>query len=52
MISPRNLIALICVTVLSGCGACLPGQSKLDQGMVTNTAAAQSVKAADNITSR
>jgi len=41
MISPRTLIALICLTALTGCAACLPGQSKLDQGMTAKTAAAQ-----------
>ena len=41
MISPRILIVLICLTALTGCAACLPGQSKLDKGMVANTASAQ-----------
>jgi hypothetical protein len=47
MISPRILVALLCLTALSGCAACLPGQSKLDKGMVANTAAAQSVPGAE-----
>jgi hypothetical protein len=41
MISPRTLIALICLTALTGCAACLAGQSKLDKGMVANTASTQ-----------
>lgn len=43
MISPRTLIALVCLTVLSGCSACLPGQSRLDKGMVNQTASAEAV---------
>jgi hypothetical protein len=41
MISPRTLIVLICLTALTGCAACLPGQSKLDKEMVADTASAQ-----------
>jgi hypothetical protein len=41
MISLRTLVALICLTALTGCAACLPGQSKLDQGMAAKTASAQ-----------
>lgn len=41
MISPRTLIAILCLTVLTGCATCLPGQSKLDNGMVAKTATAQ-----------
>jgi hypothetical protein len=52
MISPRVPIALLCLTVLSGCAACLPGQSRLDQGMVAKTGTAQPVAAADSLTSR
>ncbi|MGE0242062.1 MAG: hypothetical protein AB7F09_14275 [Parvibaculaceae bacterium] len=52
LVSPRILIALVCLTALSGCAACLPGQSKLDQGMVAKTTAAQAEPAADNLTSR
>ncbi len=37
----RTLIAIICLTALTGCAACLPGQSKLDKGMVDETAASQ-----------
>jgi hypothetical protein len=52
MISPRTLIALVCLTVLSGCAACLPGQSRLDKGMVAKTASAQSVSGSEDITTR
>jgi hypothetical protein len=56
MIAPRTLVALICLTALSGCSACLPGQSRLDQGMVANTAAAtasgQSVPGSEDATQR
>jgi hypothetical protein len=45
MMSPRILLALLCLTLLSGCAACLPGQSKLDEGMVAKTATAQAVPA-------
>jgi hypothetical protein len=51
MISPRTLIALVCLTALSGC-ACLPGQSRLDKGMVANTASAQSVPGSEDVTTR
>jgi hypothetical protein len=40
MISLRTFFALVCLTVLSGCANCLPGQSRLDQGMIANTTAA------------
>lgn len=43
----RTFIAIICLTALSGCAACLPGQSKLDQGMVAKTATAKAVPASD-----
>ena len=56
MISLRTLIALICLTALSGCSACLPGQSRLDKSMVANTAAAtasgQSVPGSEDVTTR
>jgi hypothetical protein len=52
MISPRTLVALICLTVLSGCAACLPGQSRLDQEMMANTASARSVPGSENVTAR
>jgi hypothetical protein len=48
MIVPRILFAILCLTALSGCAACLPGQSKLDKGMIEQTASAQT----DNITTR
>jgi len=50
MISSRILVTLVCLTVLSGCAACLPGQSRLDKGMVANTASAQSVPGSENVT--
>jgi hypothetical protein len=43
MISPRILLAFLCLTVLSGCAACLPGQSRLDKGMVDQTASAEAL---------
>ena len=46
MMCSRILIAIACLTVLSGCAACLPG-SKLDEGMVEKTASAQAVPVAD-----
>jgi hypothetical protein len=52
MISLRTLIALVCLTALSGCAACLPGQSRLDKGMVANTASAQSVPGSEDVTTR
>jgi len=52
MISPRTLIALVCLTVLSGCAACLPGQNRLDRDMVANTSSAQPVPGSENITTR
>jgi hypothetical protein len=52
MISPRILVALLCLTALSGCSACLPGQSRLDKGMVANTAAAEAVPGSNNVTTR
>jgi hypothetical protein len=52
MISPRTLVALICLTALSGCAACLPGQSRLDQDMMANTASAQSVPGSENVATR
>ncbi|MGE3875219.1 MAG: hypothetical protein AB7F74_19875 [Parvibaculaceae bacterium] len=52
MISPRILIALICLTVLSGCAGCLPGQSRLDKDMAANTASAQAVPGSENVTTR
>jgi hypothetical protein len=50
MILPRILIAILCLTALSGCAACLPGQSRLDKGMVTNTASAQAVPGSEKVT--
>ena len=38
----RILITIICLTALTGC-ACLPGQSRLDKGMVNQTASAEAV---------
>jgi hypothetical protein len=52
MISLRTLVALICLTALSGCAACLPGQSRLDQDMMANTASAQSVPGSENVATR
>lgn len=52
MFSPRILIALICLTALSGCAACLPGQSRLDKGMVANTETAKPVPGSENVTTR
>jgi hypothetical protein len=40
MISLRTLIVIVCLAALQGCAACLPGQSRLDKGMVNDTAAA------------
>jgi hypothetical protein len=37
----RTLVIILSLTALTGCAACLPGQSKLDKGMVANTASAQ-----------
>jgi hypothetical protein len=37
----RTLVIILGLTALTGCAACLPGQSKLDKGMVANTASAQ-----------
>ena len=34
----RILITIICLTALTGCAACLPAQSRLDKGMVEETA--------------
>jgi hypothetical protein len=48
----RALIAIICLTALTGCTACLPGESKLDQGMVAKTASAEAVPVSDSIASR
>jgi hypothetical protein len=52
MFSPRILIAILCLTALSGCAACLPGQSKLDQGMVAKTETAKAVPASESLASR
>jgi hypothetical protein len=52
MISSRILVAIICLTALSGCAACLPGQSKLDREMVEQTASAQTVPGSGNVTTR
>jgi len=52
MISLRTLIALACLTALSGCAACLPGQSRLDKGMVAKTASAQLVPGSEDVTTR
>ncbi len=38
MISLRTLIVIACLTALTGCAGCLPGQSRLDKGMVEQTA--------------
>lgn len=35
----RTLAIIICLTALTGCAACLPGQSRLDKGMVEESAA-------------
>lgn len=52
MIAPRILIVVLCLTALAGCSACLPGQSRLDQGMVSKTNSAQAVAGSENLTSR
>jgi hypothetical protein len=52
MIAPRILIAIVCLTALAGCSACLPGQSRLDQGMVAKTNSAQIVEGSENVTGR
>jgi hypothetical protein len=41
MLTPRRLIVLLALTVLTGCAICAPGASKLDQDMVANTSASQ-----------
>jgi hypothetical protein len=52
MMPPRILIALVCLTALSGCAACLPGKSRLDKDMVANTGSAQTVPGSEDVTSR
>jgi hypothetical protein len=52
MIAPRILIAIVCLTALAGCSACLPGQSRLDQGMVAKTNSAQIVEGSESVTGR
>lgn len=52
MVSPRLLIAILCLTLLAGCSACLPGQSRLDQGMVAKTSSAQAVQDPENVAIR
>jgi hypothetical protein len=56
MVSSRILITLVCLTALSGCANCLPGQSRLDKGMVANTSAAtasaQSVPGSEDAATR
>jgi hypothetical protein len=39
MISLRTFVIVICLTALTGCAACLPGQSRLDKSMTDQTAA-------------
>jgi hypothetical protein len=34
----RTLLTILCLTALTGCAACLPGQSRLDKGMVEESA--------------
>jgi hypothetical protein len=35
----RTFITILCLTALTGCAACLPGQSRLDKGMVEENSA-------------
>jgi hypothetical protein len=35
----RTITIIICLAALTGCAACLPGQSRLDKGMVEESAA-------------
>jgi hypothetical protein len=41
MLTPRRLIVLLALTVLTGCAICAPGKSKLDQDMVAKTSVSQ-----------
>jgi outer membrane PBP1 activator LpoA protein len=41
MFTPRRLIVLLALTLLTGCAVCAPGKSKLDQEMVAKTSASQ-----------
>jgi hypothetical protein len=52
MVASRILFAILCLTALSGCAACLPGQTKLDKGMIEQTASARMLSGPGNVTTR